>query len=492
VRRTSVSATWTKAGGVRGQRADAMLVPPPRLSLGAVLVINAGRLLRRLAEAVVAHPLVTAVLAALLLAERLMGTTRLVIGGLAVATALGCWRLARPASFARWVTAPVRSRWRGWWHYRRHWQPVMATTGLTTVLAGTEYVPRLRRVVCTGCVDSTLVGLLAGQAPTDYEDQVEELAHTFRALSCRVRVDRPGRVWLDFTRTDPLTIPTPALSVPDVPDFTALSLGVTADGSPWRLRLLGSHVLIAGATGSGKGSVLWSLVRALAGGIRTGTVQVWAIDPKGGMELAFGAPLFQLLAYRTTDDMLLLLEDAVTAMRDRQGRLLGVTRLHEPTPAEPLIVVLVDELAALTAYTDRDTKRKAAELLQLLLSQGRAVGVLVVAALQDPGKDVLPFRDLFPTRIALRLVEDVQVDMVLGRGARDRGAHCDRIPETLPGVGYVALEGRREPVRVRAAHVTDADLAALCATYPPPGAAETPWPVLSETTTVTEAGEATA
>jgi DNA segregation ATPase FtsK/SpoIIIE, S-DNA-T family len=492
VSRTSVAATWTKAGAVRGQRADALLAPPLRLSLGAVLAINAGRLLRRVAGAVVAHPVLTVVLSVVLALDLLVGPTRLLLDAMAVATALGCWRLARPASFTRWVGAPVRSPWRAWWRYRRHWQPVMATTGLTTSLAGTEYVPRLRRVVCTACVDSALVGLLAGQAPADYEDQVEELAHTFRALSCRVRVDRPGRVWLDFTHTDPLTAPIPALPVPEVPDFSGLALGVTAGGSPWQLRLLGSHVLISGATGSGKGSVLWSLVRALAGGIRIGTVQLWAIDPKGGMELAFGAPMFHRLAYRTADDMLLLLEDAVTAMRDRQARLLGLTRLHQPTTTEPLVVVLVDELAALTAYTDRDTKRKAAELLQLLLSQGRAVGVLVVAALQDPGKDVLPFRDLFPTRIALRLVEDVQVDMVLGRGARDRGAHCDRIPETLPGVGYVALEGRREPVRVRAAHVTDADLAAMCATYAPPDATETAWPVVVGQPTGTGAGEAAA
>jgi DNA segregation ATPase FtsK/SpoIIIE, S-DNA-T family len=492
VSRTHVSATWTRAGAVRGQRADALLVPPVRLSLGAVLAINAGRLLRRLAGAVVAHPVPTVVLAVVLALDLLVGPARLLLGGLAVAVALGAWRLARPVSFTRWVGAPAHSRWRGWWRYRRHWQPVMATIGLTTVLAGTEYVPRLRRVVCTPWVDSALVVLLAGQAPANYEDQVEELAHTFRALSCRVRVDRPSRVWLDFSHTEPLTVPIPALPVPEVPDFSALALGVTADGSPWRLRLLGSHVLIAGATGSGKGSVLWSLVRALAGGIRAGTVQLWAIDPKGGMEFAFGAPLFHRLAYRSTDDMLLLLEDAVTAMRGRQGRLLGVTRLHQPTVAEPLIVVLVDELAALTAYTDRDTKRKAAELLQLLLSQGRAVGVLVVAALQDPGKDVLPFRDLFPTRIALRLVEDVQVDMVLGRGARERGAHCDRIPETVPGVGYVALEGRREPVRVRAAHVTDTDLAAMCAQYAPPDAAEPPWPLVVDQPTGTEAGEAAA
>ena len=127
----------------------------------------------------------------------------------------------------------------------------------------------------------------------------------------------------------------------------------------------------------------------------------------------------------------------------------------------------------LTAYdVDRERKRKTAAALQLLLSQGRAVGVLVVAAVQDPGKDVIPFRDLFPTRVGLRLAEDEQVDMVLGRGARKRGAECDRIPTGLPGVGYVQLDSVREPVRVRAGHVTDADIAALMAAYVPQPLAE--------------------
>ena len=39
--------------------------------------------------------------------------------------------------------------------------------------------------------------------------------------------------------------------------------------------------------------------------------------------------------------------------------------------------------------------------------------------------------------------------------------------ESLPGVGYVQLEGRREPTRVRAAYVSDDDLAAMACTYAP-------------------------
>ena len=143
-------------------------------------------------------------------------------------------------------------------------------------------------------------------------------------------------------------------------------------------------------------------------------------------------------------------------------------RVLTPSVEMPLVVIVVDELAALTAYVgDRDLKRRAEAAIQLLLSQGRAPGVLVVAAVQDPGKDVVAFRDLFPTRIALRLLEDVQVDMVLGRSARQHGATCDSISPALPGVGYVVLDGVREPVRVRAAFVSDRDLAEMVADYAP-------------------------
>jgi S-DNA-T family DNA segregation ATPase FtsK/SpoIIIE len=84
--------------------------------------------------------------------------------------------------------------------------------------------------------------------------------------------------------------------------------------------------------------------------------------------------------------------------------------------------------------------------------------------LQDPRKDVISLRNLFPTRIALRLDESDQVNMVLGEGARDRGALADEIspiPQTGAGVGYVRLEGSPHVVRVRAAFVTDEDIRSM-------------------------------
>jgi DNA segregation ATPase FtsK/SpoIIIE-like protein len=99
---------------------------------------------------------------------------------------------------------------------------------------------------------------------------------------------------------------------------------------------------------------------------------------------------------------------------------------------------MIDELAALAYVNERDLRRRIENALGLLLSQGRAGGVTVVGAIQDPRKDVLPDRDLFPVRVALRLTESEQIHLVLGPGAWDRGARCDQIPHSLPGVARPA------------------------------------------------------
>jgi S-DNA-T family DNA segregation ATPase FtsK/SpoIIIE len=80
--------------------------------------------------------------------------------------------------------------------------------------------------------------------------------------------------------------------------------------------------------------------------------------------------------------------------------------------------------------------------------------------------------------VALQLDEPTQVDMVLGEGARDQGALCDKIPDATRGVGYVRIEGVREPTRVRAAYVTGQDIAEMVQLYAP-GAATAAWSTTS-------------
>ncbi len=106
----------------------------------------------------------------------------------------------------------------------------------------------------------------------------------------------------------------------------------------------------------------------------------------------------------------------------------------------------MDELADVIAYqTDKNLRDRATRAVQTITSQGRAPGFAVVALVQDPRKEIVGFRHLFTTRVALRLDEPVQVDMVLGDGVRQRGAAAHEISENTPGVAWVKQDGRREP-----------------------------------------------
>jgi S-DNA-T family DNA segregation ATPase FtsK/SpoIIIE len=195
-------------------------------------------------------------------------------------------------------------------------------------------------------------------------------------------------------------------------------------------------------------------------------VRVLAADPKL-MELAFGRVIFDTHgAYAAAPAAIAdMLESAVAGIQARAARFAGYQRDHTPTPEHPFTVVLVDEVAFLTAYQpDRKLREKIINSLATLTTQGRAVGYCVVAALQDPRKDVLAIRNLFPDRIAMRLDEPEQTDMVLGDGARDRGAACELIssdPATGAGVAFVRLEADPDPVRVRAGWVADHDILTL-------------------------------
>jgi len=187
------------------------------------------------------------------------------------------------------------------------------------------------------------------------------------------------------------------------------------------------------------------------------------------MELAFGRPLYRAFG-TNAEQIAVLLEDAVERLRERTGRLAGRTRLHVPTVAEPLVVVIVDEVAALTAYVqDSALRKRITGALAELLTQGRAPGFVVVGAVQDPRRDVLAVRDLFPEKVCLRVATASEVDMVLGAGAREAGALADEIPIDAPGVAYARSEDDPEPGRVRAAYVDDPTIHQTADRYPAGG-----------------------
>ena len=433
-------------------------------------IIAAVQLVRSLwwlARLIIRHPIVDAVLAVLVLVWLNLGWPGLVVLAATVVVILGVWRWARPVSFGGWIATPARGKRRSWF-YRRRWGAVLTVAGLAPLYQGRLLLPVLGKVSSTRYTDRVAVRLVSGQSAAEFADRADNLAHGFGAMLCRVRTARSGAVLLEFVRRDALAQVVPALPVPARPDLRALPVGKREDGLPWLVRLHGTHLLVAGATGAGKASLLWSLVRAMLPALQLGLVRVLAADPKL-MELAFGRIIFDTYGQYAADPEVIavMLEQAVADMQDRASRFAGKRRDHVPTVDEPFVVVLVDEVAFLTAYQrDRKLRERIMAALATLTTQGRAVGYSVVAALQDPRKDVLSIRNLFPDRIAMRLDEPEQVDMVLGDGARDRGAACELIatdPATGAGVAFVRLEADPDPVRVRAGWVSDADIWAMTA-----------------------------
>jgi DNA segregation ATPase FtsK/SpoIIIE, S-DNA-T family len=433
-------------------------------------IIAAAQILRTLwaiLRFIARHPLGDVAALALFEAWRLVNWPGPVVLVLLAAAVLVTWRLRWSASFTRWVHRPAVSKWRRW-QYTRHWDGVMTVARLAVAHHGRVLVPVLGKVASTGCTDLVRVRLVYGQCPADYANRTDNLAHGFGAHLCRVRTARPGWITLELVRRDALTGIIPAFPTPVMADLKALPVGRREDGTIWSVRLHGTHLLVAGSTGAGKGSILWGLVRALLGHMKTGVVRVLAADPKL-MELAYGRAIFDRYGQYESDPaaILAMLEQAVRDMQARAAVLAGKQRDHTPTTGYPFVVVLVDEVAFLTAYhPDKNLRDRVKAALATLTTQGRAVGYCVVAALQDPRKEVMSIRNLFPDRIAMRLDEPEQVDMVLGDGARDRGATADLIstnPAVGAGVAFVRLEADPDPIRVRAAWVSDPDIQAMAA-----------------------------
>ncbi|MEV6095243.1 cell division protein FtsK [Nocardia sp. NPDC051981] len=410
-----------------------------------------------------------------------------VAAGVGALLVWGWWRLAWPRSFERWVSARIRYRYRRYWRYTRRWREVMALQHLTAeidtrVLTPPVYSTRIGRIA-----DVLEIGLLHGQKVETWANRSEELRHSFRAVALRIRHTTSGRVRVEVIHTDilrnPIPLPRELCSAKTV-DLESIPVGMTQLGKPWRLPLLGTHVLVAGEMGSGKGSVAWSIIAALMPAITRGIVVVWTCDPKGGAEFGFGMHWFDRFAYDNSGGALEMLREAARIMLARLARMREHSRKLIPSFEEPMILLIIDEAASLTEYySDKRVKEEIERLLGLLLTMGRAAGVVVVGCVQDPSKEVMRLRQLYPTRIGLRLSEATQVAMVFGPSGRDRGALCDLISRKTPGVGYVQITPGNDPKvpetnedeeltseieRVRAFHVTDDDIRWMIATFTPP------------------------
>ncbi|MDQ2884185.1 MAG: FtsK/SpoIIIE domain-containing protein [Actinomycetota bacterium] len=398
-----------------------------------------------------------------------------------VAGVLTVWRLVDLASFDAWAGRHLRAWWLRWTVYSPKLPQWLHACGLSIKLDAAPVVVTvnpLRRSIRRGqrqtqarlpqvlgvrsgaSWDEVRVRLVPGQKPEDFDEAARALASARGVARCQVRELSPNVISIDFQRRNLLADPVACPDLATLTDVagTAIDLrrvfsGRTEYGQDWHVPLAGGHTLVAGSTGAGKNSAMWCPLVSIAPAIRDGLVRVSGIDPKG-MELAYGRRIFTRYAVTGTDAVAVL-DDLVAAMHARKAEFAGQVRAVPISSQHPLELLEFDEIGALTKYIDRKTREAITERVALLTTQGRALGFTVRGYVQEPTKDTVPVRELFPRRICLRVSAKSHVGMALGDQAYERGAWANRITEAEAGVGYVFGEGIREPLRVRAGWVPD-------------------------------------
>lgn len=213
------------------------------------------------------------------------------------------------------------------------------------------------------------------------------------------------------------------------------------------------HLLIAGATGSGKSVCVNSIICSILYRRSPAEVRLILIDPKI-VELKFYNDIPHLLTPVITDPkrafqalQYLLYEmerrysllDAL-GVRDVNGYNAKIKRRHLATEPLPYIVVLIDEFADLMATSGKELESTVARLAAM----SRAVGIHLVLATQRPSTDVITglIKANIPSRIAFMvaskidsriIIDAVGAEKLLGRGDMLFTSAWDPFPVRMQG-----------------------------------------------------------
>jgi S-DNA-T family DNA segregation ATPase FtsK/SpoIIIE len=282
-----------------------------------------------------------------------------------------------------------------------------------------------------------------GQIPDDFAKVAERLAHAWRAHAVRVLDSKPGKVVLIATRKDPLITVAPIAPTPD--ELLTVRPGVLENGRPWVIDFKTvPHWLLAGATQSGKSTLLNAIIRGLA----PQPVALVGFDLKGGVELTpYADRLSALATTRATCVQLLegLVSELTHRMADcREHGVRNVWRLPEHLRRTPIVVV-VDEVAELFLMADKAEKDEVAKTATALLrvaQLGRAFGVYLIVCGQRIGSDLGPgvtaLRSQLSGRVCHRVNDPETANMTLGDMDPAALDAARAIPAETPGVAIVA------------------------------------------------------
>ena len=332
-------------------------------------------------------------------------------------------------------------------------------------------------------IPAQIVGRNAGPVVTQYEVQPapdvkvsriealsDDLAMALAARSLRIEAPIPGKsaVGIEIPNSEYDMVALRRI-LEDV-DFKAsgsrltFALGRDVAGKAQAVDLAKMpHLLIAGATGSGKSVMVNALITSLLCEATPDDVRMILIDLKR-VELAAynGLPHLLVPVITEPDRAKAALKWAVNEMEARYRRLAGATarniRAFNETRVDeadrmPYIVIVIDELADLMMREGKNVEEPIVRLAQ----KARATGIHMVLATQRPSVNVVTglIKANFPSRIAFAMASQIDSRTILDQpGAEDLIGRGDMLyqPSDLP-----------RPMRLQGVFVSDPEIGRVVA-----------------------------
>ncbi|MEK1344577.1 DNA translocase FtsK [Limosilactobacillus fermentum] len=332
-------------------------------------------------------------------------------------------------------------------------------------------------------VEATVENVSLGPSVTKYELRpavgvkvakithlADDLALALAAKDIRIEAPIPGKslVGIEVPNQKIATVGFRSLeeATPNDGRPLAVPLGRTVSGDVMVADLTKMpHLLIAGATGSGKSVAINVILTSILFKAKPSQVKMLLIDPKK-VELSVYNGIPHLLspvvsepkkAARALAKVVAEMERryelfAAFGIRNLAGYNQRVTKEeddeHHPLP---LILVVVDELADLMMTVSHDVEDAIVRIAQM----GRAAGIHMIIATQRPSVDVITglIKANVPSRIAFAVSSGVDSRTILDANGAER----------LLGRGDMLFQpiDKNKPIRVQGAFISDQDVEAV-------------------------------
>ncbi len=353
-----------------------------------------------------------------------------------------------------------------------------------------QAVSDLERTLKSFDIDARVSGYAPGPVITRYEISPapgvkvssivaleNDIALAMRAKGIRIIAPIPGKaaVGIEIPNARQAAVVLREIlqseAMPTSAPLLSFALGLSASGEPVTADIAKMpHVLVAGATGSGKSVLIHSMVLSVLFRARPDEVKFVLIDPKR-TELTFyeGIPhLFDPMVDPARVSVITNPKEAAKALkalvslmekRYEKLQLHGVRNLDgynaeadkKGLPREFQVVVVIDELADLMLIAGDIVE----DAIQRLTQMARAVGIHLVLATQRPSVDVITgvIKANLPSRIALQVISKIDSKVILDSS----GA------EALQGRGDLLYlsSGAQKPERCQGAFVSEDEIRAV-------------------------------